>query len=262
MMPAMKMRWRWMMMAMFALAGILVHGEGVPGDGFDHGHTRWATVLEGFVDEAGRVDYRGLKADPEPLHLYLRELARVDDAAYRSWSREQQLAYLINLYNAQTIDLVMRHYPLASIKDIGSLLRGPWGQPVVSLFGRLTTLDNLEHKIIRSMFAEPRTHFALVCAARSAPVLRREPYRATVLDEQLDDQARRFIRDPARNRVDTGRAVLHLSPVFKWFEGDFTAEGGTVEDFVMGYLDPEVAALLRERTVAVVYRVYDWTLND
>lgn len=230
--------------------------------GFDHTHAGWAVVLASTVNAEGQVDYAALKNDPKPLHAYLQGLARIYEETYRSWTKDQQLAYLINLYNAQTIDLITRHYPLGSIKDIGSLFRGPWGQPVVSLFGRITTLDNLEHKIIRAMFAEPRTHFVLVCAARSAPPLRAEPYTADRLNEQLDDQARRFLSDPARNRIDPESAAMHLSPVFKWFAADFEAVAGSVEAYVMKFISEADAEKMLGRVIAVRYLDYDWSLND
>ncbi len=229
---------------------------------FDHEHAGWADLLIRVVDEAGRVDYAALQADPSALHAYLRTLARVDNETYRAWTPHQQLAYLINLYNAQTVDLIIRHYPLDSIKDIGTLWRGPWGQPVVSLFGKITTLDNLEHKIIRPLFAEPRTHFALVAAARSAPPLRREPYRADRLEAQLQDQARRFLLDPTRNTLNIDAASVELSMVFKWFSGDFEESAGSVEAYVLALLDDAGRERLAGRRLLIRFRDYDWSLND
>lgn len=230
--------------------------------GFDHTHAGWAVVLDAVVDDRGRVDYAGVKKNPEPLHAYLRDLAGIDQPTYHTWSREQRLAYLINLYNAQTIDLVSRHYPVSSIKDIGTFMRGPWGQPVVSLFGRITTLDNLEHKIIRAMFADPRTHFALVCAARSAPPLRAEPYVAGRLNEQLDDQARRFLGDPSRNRLDPDHGVLYLSSIFKWYAADFESTADSVLAYVAPFMTAADQAIMKERTITIRYLNYDWSLND
>jgi len=247
----------WLTGGMIVLAAL---GAGA-GEAFDHTHTAYARVLTQVVREGGTVDYAGLKNEPGELHRYLRELAQVDADTYRAWSGEQQLAYLINLYNAQTLDLIIRHYPLSSIKDIGTIWRGPWGQPVVSLFGKITTLDNLEHKIIRPVFHDARTHFALVCAARSAPPLRREPYLAVTLEDQLEDQTRLFIRDKRRNRVDVDGAILHLSSIFKWFASDFEDAAGSVEQFLLRYLHPDYVERLSSRVVVIRHLDYDWSLN-
>jgi len=243
-------------------AGIpLVAGATGP-EGFDHSHSRYAQILNAVVTDDGRVNYASLKDDHQNLIEYLQALASIDPDTYREWTREQQLAYLINLYNAQTLDLVIRHYPIDSIKDIGNLWRGPWGQPVVSLMGKISTLDNLEHKIIRPTFMDPRTHFALVCASRSAPALRQEPYVADRLSEQLADQTRAFLADPTKNVIDLEDNVLHLSSVFKWFADDFEGHSGSIEAFIRPFLHPEKREMMERRIFAIRYLDYDWSLND
>lgn len=176
--------------------------------------------------------------------------------------REQQLAYLINLYNAQTLELVVRHYPVKSIKDIGNWYRGPWGQPVVSLMGKVTTLDFLEHKVIRPMFREPAVHFALVCASRGCPPLRREPYVADHLMDQLRDQGRIFLSDKSKNRVDDETGTLYLSAIFKWFREDFTGQAGSLQAFVAPYLPANSSQRLESHVYGIKFLDYDWSLND
>ncbi|MGH7856506.1 MAG: DUF547 domain-containing protein, partial [Candidatus Binatia bacterium] len=183
---------------------------------FDRTHDLYASVLERFVDE-GLVDYAALQKSPGDLDRYLDSLARVAEAELRDWPEPDRIAFLLNLYNVQTLRLILDHYPVDSIKDIGGFFRGPWRQPVVRLFGETITLDDLEHGILRKQYREPRIHFALVCAARGCPALRREPYVGDRLDAQLDDQGRRFLSEPGKNRFDPAEGVLHLSPIFKWF---------------------------------------------
>jgi len=127
----------------------------------DHEYRDFAAVLEATVDETGNVDYRALNSDPSRLQQCLSLMSRVHASDYQQWSREQRLAYLINLYNAHTIGLIARHYPVKTIKDIGNLWQGPWGQPVVLLFGRRTSLDYLANKLIHPLFDDPRIYFAL-----------------------------------------------------------------------------------------------------
>ena len=146
-------------------------------------------LLKTFVED-GRVDYQGLKADPAPLMTHLILAGRVPVAEFNSWAEPQRLAFLINLYNASTLQLILDHYPLKSIKEIGNVFKGPWDQPIVPMFGKTITLNELEHGIIRKQYNEPRVHLALVCAARGCPVLRSEIYTAEKLEahqKQIDE---------------------------------------------------------------------------
>ncbi len=144
----------------------------------------------------GRVDYRGLKADSQLLETYLQQAGAVPESEFNTWAEKQQLAFLINLYNAATLQLVVDHYPVKSIKKIKHRFKGPWDQPVVPMFGKKISLNTLEHKIIRPTYKEPRVHMALVCAAKGCPILRSEAYTAERLDEQLDNQSHRYLAPP------------------------------------------------------------------
>lgn len=224
---------------------------------FDHAHALYAEVLKTRTT-AGMVDYAGLKADPKDLDRYLSDLAAVAEEDFSTWTREQRLAYLINLYNAATLRLVVENYPLKSIKDIGNIFKGPWDQPIVSLFGRDITLNKLEHGVIRPDYGESRVHFALVCAARGCPFLRHEPYSAERLDAQLEDQTRGFLAEPAKNRLDLPRRTLFLSPIFKWYAKDFSAKSGSVLFFALPYFEAREHA----KDLRLAYTDYDWSLNE
>jgi hypothetical protein len=228
---------------------------------FDHGHPAFAKILAAHVTN-GVVDYASLKAAPSELRSYLTALSEVPRGEFDKWSREQRLAFLINLYNAATLQLIVDHYPVPSIRKIGSLLKGPWKQEVVGFQGGRITLDRLEHELIRPVFSEPRIHFALVCAARSCPPLRSEPFVAGRLGAQLDDQARVFLAQSDKNRIDRAAKTLWLSPIFDWYGSDFTQDGRSIVDYVADHLPASDASDLKRGGFRVRHTEYDWTLND
>ena len=211
---------KYMLFVSLWLCCAAIRVSGGQANAFDHSHALFATVLEKYVSD-GAVDYKGLKADVDGLKSYLDGLAAVPEATFNDWSRPDQLAFLLNVYNAATLQLVIEHYPVTSIKDIGSSFKSPWRLPWVRLFGRTITLDTLEHRIIRPRFHDPAVHFALVCAAKGCPPLRSEPFVGSRLKEQFTDQARSFLAQSGKNRVDPPRHTVYLSPIFKWYREDF-----------------------------------------
>ena len=227
---------------------------------FDHTHATYGIVLQRSVTNA-LVDYAALKAQPAQLNAYLDQLAGVRENEFKSWTRENQLAFLINLYNAATLRLIIDHYPISSIKKIGHVFKGPWDQPVVRLFGKTTTLDHVEHGILRKQYPDPRIHFALVCAARGCPPLREEPYIGERLDRQLTDQGKAFLRNSDKNSVDLKNQVIYLSPIFKWFEADFTQKAPSVRAFVAPFFRPEDSRALQKGIWKIKFTEYDWSLN-
>lgn len=232
----------------------------VPSWALDATHARFTRLLADQV-EAGRVDYAALKARPGELDAYLGELAAVTRPEFDRWEKPGQLAFLINLYNAATLHLIVENYPVKSIKDIGGFFKSPWKLPIVRLWGDLVTLDTVEHDLLRAKYAEPRLHFALVCAAKSCPPLRPEAYVGDRLDAQLNDQAKQFLTDPTKNRVDSAAQTLWLSSIFKWFEGDFTSGGKTLPEFVAPYLSEADRQALAAGRFKVRFTDYDWSLN-
>lgn len=228
--------------------------------GFDHTHAAFTSVLQSHVKNE-KVNYAALKASPDALGSYLASLAAVKEGTFKSWSKDQRLAFLINLYNAATIKLVVDHYPVNSIKDIGSFLKGPWDQPVVHVFGQTVTLNHIEHDIIRAKYDEPRAHFALVCASIGCPPLRAEAFDAARLNEQLNDQGKLFFATTTKNRVDAKVGVLYLSPIFKWFTKDFTTKSGSVEKFVAPFFNEADKAAILSGKLDIEYTEYSWSLN-
>ena len=180
-----------------------------------------------YVKDA-RVNYAALKAHPQDLSRYLDQVAAVSRAEFKKWNEPQQIAFLSNAYNAYTLRLIIAHYPLQSIKDIGDFINGPWDQPVVKLFGETMDLNAVEHKILRVNYAEPRLHFVLVCAAKGCPPLRNEAYIGARLEEQLVNQAKQFLAESTKNRVHVAARTVYLSPIFKWYGSDFEKKSGSV----------------------------------
>jgi len=227
---------------------------------FEQSHSAFTGILQKHLKDE-MVDYAGLKKDPAELNAYLDTLADVPESTFKKWDKDQQMAFLINLYNAATLKLIVDHYPLKSIKDIGNVLKGPWKQEVVRLFGKFETLDHVEHDLLRGNYDDPRIHFAVNCASIGCPALRPEAFQATKLDAQLEEQARKFLQDSSKNRLDTENEVLHLSPIFDWFEDDFTAESGTVEKFVTPYFKPADREVIERGGLSIENTDYDWDLN-
>ena len=226
----------------------------------DHTHAAFTEILQTHM-RGSKVDYAALKEDPAKLIAYLDTLAAVDQSDYGKWSKDQRMAFLINLYNAATLRLIIDHYPPESIKDIGGVIKGPWKQEVVRLWGKMVTLDHVEHDLLRPGFDEPRIHFAVNCASIGCPDLLNEAFRAADLEKQLEGQTRKFLADRSRNKLDAENKTLHLSPIFKWFEEDFLKKSGSVEKFVAPYFDEKERAVIRSGDLKIKHTDYDWSLN-
>lgn len=223
-------------------------------------HSAWTAILKRRVTN-GAVDYASLqREDRGALDAYLATLSGACAQDYETWTKPARIAFWINAYNAFTVQLILDHYPIASIRKIGWLPGAAFREqfiPMQGLKDGTISLNDIEHGTLRRAFDEPRIHFALVCASRSCPALRTEAYRAADLDAQLEDQARAFLHDTTKNRFDTATRTLHLSSIFDWFHEDFEVAAGSVPAFVARYLDTRP-----DPTVRVEFLDYDWQLND
>ncbi|MBU2884788.1 DUF547 domain-containing protein [Gilvimarinus agarilyticus] len=242
---------------------------------FDHQHSVYADVLKenvGWTRDgvASEVNYALLKSNPKTLEQYAEQLSGVKRDTFDGWTKNQQLAFLINAYNAYTLQLIVEHYPLASIKDIGSFWQSPWQQSFFTLLGKDMSLDELEHEIIRApnRYNEPRIHFAVNCASIGCPALRPEPFTADQLEQHLEDSTKRFLRDTTRNRYRDGE--FQVSAIFKWYRQDF--EQGwlgfnNLRDFFLRYADamsltqPQREQLSNAQA-KYTFLPYDWSLNS
>jgi hypothetical protein len=240
---------------------------------FDHGYTGWEALLKKHVrwlpdQKQSRVDYDGFKADRAALMKVLDAMSAVPQAEFERWPREQQMAFLVNAYNAFTVELILTRWPeLKSIKDLGSLLQSPWKSKFFVLLGEQRHLDWIEHEQLRPRYKDPRVHAAVNCASIGCPALRPEAFVAARLDVQFDDGMQRFMSDRTRNRVAGGK--LEVSMIFKWFREDF--EQGwlgfqKLEDVFARYAaqlsdQPDEQRRLRERALPTNFLDYDWSLN-
>ncbi|MBC7780184.1 MAG: DUF547 domain-containing protein [Proteobacteria bacterium] len=249
-----------------------------PPSPFDHRHGAWDALLKQHVavaagGNASVVRYAALRSQRGMLKGYLDTLSAVPASGYGSWSRPQQLAFLINAYNAFTVELILTRYPdLKSIKDLGSFVQSPWKKKFFRLLGQERSLDEIEHEMIRApgVFDDPRIHVAVVCAAVGCPMLRNEAFVAERLDEQFDDSLRRFLSDRTRNRFDAATGTLAVSKIFDWYRKDFELghKGyGTLQTVFTRHAEvlgttPQAQADLRAGRYKLTYLDYDWTLND
>ena len=239
-------------------------------------HKIWDGLLTRFVhlsadDNASRVDYEGFEESRQKLAAYLDQLASVTRVDFDRWSVAEQLAFLINAYNAWTIDLILEHYPgIESIPDIGFLPGAAWRVRRVELFGRKMSLDTLEHDMIRGWdrFREPRIHFAVNCAAVGCPALSDRAYGGATLNEQLDRNTRLFLTDRSRNYA--VQDDLYVSPIFRWYREDFQDGWGgyaSLPTFLaeygeaLGLSEAQKAALMSGQT-RIRFSRYDWSLNS
>ncbi len=210
-------------------------------------HDSWDSLLKKYVDDSGNVDYKNFKNDLDPLNKYLEHLAKNPIA--NSATKEQRLAYYINLYNAGTVQLILENYPIESIKDIFR----PWGKDWVMIGDEEYSLGEIEHDMLRKM-NEPRIHFAINCASFSCPKLLNEAFTASKMEQQLEEATSNFIKDPTKNKITEN--LVELSKIFKWYKGDFTEKNSLI-DYINKYSDKEIS-----NDSEIDYLTYDWRLNE
>jgi len=241
--------------------------------GFDH--SAWDTLLKKYViplrgGQATQVDYAGLRADRGSLKQYLASTSSIVRVDFDRWSKPEQLAFLINAYNAWTVELVLTGYPdVASIKNLGSFLQSPWKKRFIPLLGETRALDDIEHGLIRGSgrYNDPRIHFAVNCASIGCPALRPEAYATERLNAQLEDATQKFLSDRTRNRLDGD--MLKVSSIFKWYREDFEKGGrgaNSLGRFFSIYrqplgLDTETTNRLSAGEITIDFLDYDWQLN-
>lgn len=233
-----------------------------PGDRVDH--RDWTAFLSRYVapDAQGvnRVAYGQVtQADKARLDGYLADMQAVELARL---TRDQQLAYWINLYNAVTVDVILDNYPVASIRDVkeGPLSIGPWNRPLVVVSSESLTLNDIEHRLIRPVFKEPRIHYALNCAAVGCPNLMDRAWQADTLERDFAAAERAYINDPRGVRFDE-RGGVNLSKIYIWFREDFGANEQAVLTYLQNAANPDLKARLQDVARVKAYQ-YDWALND
>ncbi|MGH8673182.1 MAG: DUF547 domain-containing protein [Burkholderiales bacterium] len=243
--------------------------------GFDHSHKAWSALLKKHVvlvdgGKASQVRYAEFAKDRIVLKGYLEDLSKVTEVDFNTWGKAQRMAFLINAYNAFTVELILANYPVKSIKDIGGAFDNRWKRKFFNLFGKPSYLDQIEHETLRKPgnFDEPRVHFSVNCASIGCPMLREEAFVAERLERQLEEQTERFLADRSRNRFANGR--LEVSEIFKWFKEDWTSgyQGiNSREQFFAKYAkaladDPSQQKTIIDGKAPISHLDYDWSLND
>lgn len=221
-------------------------------------HQIFDELLKKYVSEDGLVNYKGFIKDKEKLEEYL-DLLSNNAPDRQKWSKDQQLSYWINAYNAFTIKLIVDNYPLKSIKDLDPKVSIPlvntvWHIKFFKIGGEDASLDEIEHKILRKEFDEPRIHFAINCASVSCPILLNEAFLPEKIDFQLDKVAKSFINDPSRNKIKSNS--IEISQIFSWFKGDFTKNGSLI-DYLNRYSNVKIS-----QNAKISHLNYDWSLNE
>jgi hypothetical protein len=249
--------------------------------GFDYND--FAEALKINVDEAGMVNYKKLKTEPEKLQAFITELGNLDRKDFDKWDDNEKIAFWLNAYNALTLKAIIDNYPIKSSffksriypKNSIRQIAGVWDKIKFKVMGQNLTLGHIEHKILRVKFDEPGVHVAMVCAAMGCPPLRNEPYTGDKLQEQLDDQARRFLSNSAKFKIARANDRIYLSPIFKWFAVDFIKKHGPKEkigrhnkeqsavlNYIASYLDEAQKDYVLTGKFKIKYLKYDWSLNE
>ena len=244
---------------------------------FDHSHAQWNSLLKKHVvlvdgGKTSQMRYAGMSADRTALKTYLDTLAKVSETDFKTFNKNQQLAFLINAYNANMVEKILLRYPnIKSVWDYGKLIGDPFKDKFFKLFGREFTLNSIEHDTIRApgAYDDPRIHFAVNCASIGCPMLREEAYTGERIDAQLEEQTVRFLSDRSRNRV-SADGKLEVSKIFDWYGNDFRkGHKGfkTLESLFAKYANlltdnAEQQKIVRDGKAEIKFLDYDWGLNE
>lgn len=229
----------------------------------------WDQLLTQYVNN-GYVDYQNWSKQTEALESYMRYLSQVSMDEFNHWSDQDQIAFLINAYNAITIQFILEYYPVKSIKDIP----GVWDKKVFFLLGQERTLNEIEHQMLRKNYSEPRIHFAVVCASISCPKLQNYAFVGSHLDSQLNQAMNDFLRDSNKNFFNFKEKKIKLSKIFKWFQSDFEQSDvdpnikklykkeAPLVQFLSNNMPKKYQYLISNQKLKIDYLSYDWGLNQ
>ena len=260
------------------LIGLAALALALPAFAFDHAYKAWDDLLKKHVryvenGNASRVSYAGMAKDHAALKAVLADFSGVPRPEFDGWTKAQQQAYLINAYNAFTVEKILTRYPdIKSIRDFGTVFGNPWKDKFFTLFGEPFYLDRIEHEMLRKdgVYDDPRVHVSVVCASIGCPMLRNEAFVAEKLDAQMEDGMKRFFSDRTRNRYNPQSRKLEISKIFDWYGKDFekghkgfSSVKGTAAKYADLLADkPEDRAMVRDQKADVSFLDYDWSLND
>ncbi|MGS2716959.1 DUF547 domain-containing protein [Eionea flava] len=242
----------------------------------DHG--LWQAVLDRYLvtDALSQtyVNYSGLKAEatqqeartqalgkkqPTLLEEYMGKLLAIDPLTL---NRNEQKAYWLNLYNAATVQLMVKHYPVSSITKVGGgfFSFGPWNDEILTINNQLLSLNDIEHGILRPIYDDPRIHYGVNCASLSCPNLLAQAFTADNTEQLLDQAARDYINHPRGVSVEAQKVTL--SKIYDWYQEDFNHSANGVLQHVRQYANAELIAVLDQLNQPYFRYAYDWQLND
>jgi Protein of unknown function, DUF547 len=207
----------------------------------------WNSLLKKYVTPKGMVNYQGLRNDQSLLEEYIHSLPNISPDGL---SRSGQMVYWINLYNAETVKLILDHYPVKSIRNIAG--GKPWDEKIIQIGSENLSLNDIENKLRN--FGDPRIHFAINCASKSCPPLRNEAFTSDKLDAQLDEQAKKYINNSNENEIAADQA--NLSAIFNWYKSDFDKSGG-----IILFINRFSSVKLHD-DAKISFKEYDWNLNE
>lgn len=238
-------------------------------------HDLFDQTLQKYVNNDGAVDYPRLKANPTQLDTYISTLAAVSPETHPTSfpTQDHKLAYWINAYNAFVLKGIVDTYPIQSVKDIG-ILNSFFRRKKFTTGNREITLDDLENKIIRPLFRDPRIHFVVNCGAASCPILENRAFTGDDLESRLQAAALRTINDPRYVRLGRNESRLYLSKILKWYRQDFiawfpqdedsvTQKKTTLQDYIALFLPPLQTQFMHDNpNLEIVFNEYNWSLNS
>lgn len=247
--------------------------------GFDHTHKKWTEILSAQVNDRGRVNYKALIKNRSPFDEYIKDLATVKSSEIKSWSRDNQLAFWINAYNAFAMKIIVDNYPIKpgrglkakfypakSIKQIP----GAFDEIKNTAAGQKLTLNALEHEILRKIFQEPRIHFAIVCVSVGCPYIWNRAYEGGKLEQHLSAAAKRFVRNRVNVKLNLPKNEVYLSKILNWFHEDFAKFTGAtkygkyngVVSFCSQYFSLPLQKQINSTKAKIIWFDYDWSLNE
>ncbi|TVZ56836.1 uncharacterized protein DUF547 [Lutibacter sp. Hel_I_33_5] len=212
---------------------------------------KFDSLLKTHVDKDGNVDYKGFKKDEAKLDAYLTCL--VETKIDKSWSAAKTKAFWANAYNAYTVKLILKNYPLKSIMKVKKKGKDAWNIPFANVGGKTYTLNNIEHDVLRKNYKDPKIHVAVNCASGSCPQLGNFAFTEENYEAKTEELMKKFINDPKRNKVSEKKA--QLSKIFDWYKKDFTTNG-SLKEYLNKYSD-----VITTKKTKVSYLKYDWSLN-
>jgi len=213
-------------------------------------HQTWNELAKKYISTDGKVNYKGFKSELNLLKSYIDNLGK--NPVKKEWSKNEELAYWFNLYNASTVYLIASNYPTKSITNLEG--GKPWDKKFVTSGDKTYSLNDIENVIVRPKFNEPLVHVAFNCAAVSCPILLNEAFVADKLYSQLEKQAKKWINDASKNELSSEK--VKVSQIFDWYKADFKASGGVIA-FINKYANTKV-----NENAKISYSEYNWNLNE